>query len=161
MNAKDRTNGLDVGILPLALSAGGFAVSLILEWVLPIGFLPAFLSPGWQLVAGPALFAFGLYLMIWAMWTLKRAGTGFNPTDPTTAIVTDGPFRFSRNPMYVTLLFFQAGVATSFSLEWGLVLLPLVWLALDRLVVVREEAYLDALFTQTYRAYRARVRRWL
>lgn len=161
MSAEGNTEELDIGILPLALSAAGFIVSLTLEFVLPLRFLPVFLSPGWQLLVGPALFAFALALMVWAMVTLKRAGTAFNPSEPTTRIVANGPFGFSRNPMYLTLLIFQAGVATCFSLEWGLVLLPVVWLALDRLVVVREEAYLNGAFGEAYRTYQARTRRWI
>ena len=160
MSAEDNVS-LDLGPLPLALSGAGFLVSITLEFVLPLAFLPAFLSPGWQIVVGPALIALGLALMIWAMVTLRRAGTGFNPSDPTAVLVTDGPFRFSRNPMYLTLLLFQAGIATTFSLGWGFVLLPVVWLALDRLVIVREERYLKALFGETFAGYRRKVRRWL
>ena len=161
MSAEDNNNGLNFGLLPLALSVAGFIVSLTLEFLLPLAFLPAFLSPGWQIVVGPSLVALGIALMVWAMMTLRRAGTTFNPSEPTTKMVASGPFGFSRNPMYLTLLIFQAGIATSFSLEWGLVLLPVVCLALDRLVIVSEERYLASRFGKDFEDYRAKVRRWI
>ncbi len=101
------------------------------------------------LVALPALMAF------------RRAGTRAEPWRPTTALVTTGPYRFSRNPMYVgfTLLYLGIGFLTN-SL-WPLLLLPLVLVVMHFGVIVREEAYLERLFGEEYRAYRRRVRRWL
>jgi protein-S-isoprenylcysteine O-methyltransferase Ste14 len=80
---------------------------------------------------------------------------------PTTALVTSGPYRLTRNPMYLGMAFLYAGLALSFGVTWSLAFLPLVLLAVDRLAILREEHYLEAKFGEEYRRYKARVRRWL
>ncbi|HEU5040160.1 MAG TPA: isoprenylcysteine carboxylmethyltransferase family protein, partial [Gemmatimonadales bacterium] len=76
-------------------------------------------------------------------------------------LVTDGPYRFTRNPMYLGFtLWYLAGTAWVNSL-WLLVLLPVVLLVMQRGVITREEAYLERRFGREYTEYRARVRRWL
>ncbi|GAC1306715.1 MAG: isoprenylcysteine carboxylmethyltransferase family protein [Vulcanimicrobiaceae bacterium] len=91
---------------------------------------------------------------------LKRAGTNPSPYAPTTALVTDGPFTWTRNPAYVGATSVYIGIALyAYSLP-ALTLLPVALAVLDRAVVEREERYLDGLFGEAYRAYRARVPRW-
>jgi protein-S-isoprenylcysteine O-methyltransferase Ste14 len=90
----------------------------------------------------------------------RRAGTPFLPYRETLAIVTDGPFRFTRNPLYFSAILALAGVALWWDSLWLLALLPLVAVALQRLVIGPEERYLEARFGARYRDYRARVRRW-
>ena len=81
--------------------------------------------------------------------------------EPTTAIVVHGPYRFTRNPMYVSLVGLYAGVTLFVNSAWPLILLPAVVLLVQRQVIAREEAYLEAKFGEEYRAYKARVRRWI
>jgi len=81
--------------------------------------------------------------------------------EPTTAIVVHGPYRFTRNPMYVSLVGLYAGVTLFVNSAWPLILLPAVVLLVRRQVIAREEAYLEAKFGEEYRAYKARVRRWI
>ena len=76
----------------------------------------------------------------------------------TTSLVTAGPYRVSRNPIYVGYAFLQLGVALLADSAWVLATLPFVLLLLRQLVVLREERYLEAKFGQAYREYRARVR---
>ena len=83
------------------------------------------------------------------------------PMKPTTALVTSGPYRVTRNPMYVGMAFLYAGLALSLGVIWALALLPAVLLMVDRLVIAREERYLEAKFGEEYRDYKRRVRRWL
>ncbi len=92
---------------------------------------------------------------------MERAGTNVNPREPTTALVVSGPFRFSRNPLYVALTLMYAGLAVVANAFWVLVLLVPVLLVLHSGVVRREERYLEAKFGEAYRQYRARVRRYL
>lgn len=92
---------------------------------------------------------------------MKRAGTDPRPSRPSTAIVTSGPFRFMRNPMYVGTTSLYAGVSLLANAVWPLVLLVPLLLVLRWGVVSREERYLEAKFGDSYRAYRAQVRRWL
>lgn len=91
----------------------------------------------------------------------KRANTNFIPWKPSTALVTDGPYRFTRNPMYLGMAALYAGIALGAGLLWALALLPLVLAVIQVAVIGREEKYLEELFGQPYRDYRAKVRRWI
>ena len=113
------------------------------------------------LVAGWLLIAIGLVVMLWAMWTFTRARTSLLPFRPATAMVTSGPYRFSRNPMYVGLTLLYVGLSLLTAMAWPLVMLPFALLALTALVIRREERYLAGEFGAEYDAYRVRVRRWL
>ncbi|HEX6629907.1 MAG TPA: isoprenylcysteine carboxylmethyltransferase family protein, partial [Gemmatimonadaceae bacterium] len=83
------------------------------------------------------------------------------PNRPATRLATGGPYRLTRNPMYVSLAALYLGVALFANSWWPVALLPLVLLVVDRAVIAREERYLAAAFPDEYAAYRARVRRWL
>ncbi len=92
---------------------------------------------------------------------MEQAKTNVNPSLPATTLVTDGPFRFSRNPMYLarTLLYVGLGLLAN-SLAVLLTAVPLL-MVVQHGVIKREEHYLEAKFGDAYRQYRARVRRWL
>jgi protein-S-isoprenylcysteine O-methyltransferase Ste14 len=110
---------------------------------------------------GGALVVAGAAAGRWGERTMHRAGTEVRPDRPTTALVTGGPFRYSRNPLYVSVLVGLAGIALLANAGWVLVLLVPAALVLHFGVVRREERYLEAKFGDAYRDYRARVRRWL
>ena len=80
---------------------------------------------------------------------------------PTTAIVSDGVYRFTRNPMYVSMVVIYVGIALLIRAPWALVLLPVVMIAVDRLVIAKEESYLRGKFGDIYVNYCSRVRRWI
>ena len=80
---------------------------------------------------------------------------------PTTAIVARGPYRFTRNPMYLAMAVGYLGVALLLNNVWAMVLLPAVLITVDRFVIRREERYLTTKFGETYRSYCSRVRRWI
>ena len=80
---------------------------------------------------------------------------------PTTAIVTDGPYRFTRNPIYLGMFLGLVGLAIAFDNLWLLAMLVPFALAIRYGVVAREETYLEGKFGEVYTAYRSRVRRWL
>ena len=110
---------------------------------------------------GSALFFTGLALMAWGMATFHRAKTAVYPNQPASALVGGGPYRFTRNPMYVGMtIAYLGGVATANSV-WPLVALPLVLAGIYAFVIRREERYLEAEFGDAYRDYCRRVRRWL
>jgi protein-S-isoprenylcysteine O-methyltransferase Ste14 len=92
---------------------------------------------------------------------MLRAKTTLNPAGPASTLVTGGPFRFTRNPIYLGDTLMYLGLALLFGRRGPLLLLPGVLAALDRGVIRREERYLERRFGRQYRAYRARVRRWL
>jgi protein-S-isoprenylcysteine O-methyltransferase Ste14 len=92
---------------------------------------------------------------------MQAAGTNVNPALPTTAIVASGPFRFSRNPLYLALTLLYLGLTLAFNTWWGIVVLIPVLIIMHRGVVLREERYLEQKFGETYRHYRSKVRRYL
>jgi protein-S-isoprenylcysteine O-methyltransferase Ste14 len=147
----------DVRIPPPLIYIAGLLVGVALELAFPIDALPLALA----LLAG--LIGGGLWLALdgLAMLRFRRAGTSMVPMRPTTALVTSGPYHLSRNPMYVGMGFLYAGLALSLGVIWALPLLPLVLFAIDRLVIAREERYLEGKFGEEYRDYKRRVRRWL
>jgi len=102
-----------------------------------------------------------LGLMLSAMITFRRAHTTLIPHRPATALVMTGPYRFTRNPMYVSLAALYLGVTLVLNTWWPALLLPLVVLVIRRRVIAREERYLASAFPAEYAAYCQRVRRWL
>ncbi len=84
-----------------------------------------------------------------------------NPYQPTTAIVTEGPYRFTRNPIYLSLAVLYAGLAVMANALWSLLLLLAVMLIIHYAVILPEERYLEQKFGEEYRSYKAKVRRWL
>jgi protein-S-isoprenylcysteine O-methyltransferase Ste14 len=136
-------------------------IALIASWALgrvwPIALgWPSWTRPvGWILLTVPWAFA------IWAIRVFRRHHTPVDPRGNVTVIVDSGPFQYSRNPMYVTLMTVYIGGTFAFHLAWGFVLLIPVFLALHFGVILREERHLIAKFGDPYRQYLQLVRRWL
>lgn len=128
-----------------------------LQWLLPI----AWPLPGISRWVGGLLVLAGLALVTWARTCFTRAGTNVSPRRSSTIIVMHGPYRFSRNPMYVAMIITLAGAAFGLRWGWGLALIPVLWLMLRFGVIAREESYLEEKFADAYQDYRQRVRRWM
>ena len=137
----------------LAIIAG-----LTLNWLVPLPFLPADLPAGWL---GAMVFVLAVALFAWAIVTITRAGSKVPTNRPTTTIVEAGPYRFTRNPIYLGMFLGLIGLAIAFDNLWLLILLVTFALVIRYGVVGREEAYLERKFGNVYRGYRSRVRRWL
>lgn len=148
--------GPDIIAPPPLLYAGPWLGGFLLDRLLPLPQLPSALR-----VVGLPLTAAGVALGGWFIWTMWRAGTPVDPREAPTALVTEGPFRYTRNPAYVGLALTYVGVSLLTGSRWPLLLLPGVLIAVDRGVMRREERYLDQHFGSDYREYRRRVRRWL
>ena len=112
-------------------------------------------------VGGTVVIVLGLGVIAAGLLTFFRARTAIMPHHAASRLVTHGPYRFTRNPMYVGMTLLYAGLALRTNMGWPLVLLPLVLLALVRLVIGREERYLASAFGAEYDDYRRRVRRWI
>lgn len=138
----------------------GMAV-VALEWLEPLGVLPEPALLGAGTLIGVPLLLIGLGLEVAAASALRRAGTTTAPGASPAALVVDGPYRFSRNPFYIGLLLVVAGLSLCASLDWMLLGLPLLWLAIERIVVPGEEHRLAAAMPDAWPGYAARVRRWL
>jgi protein-S-isoprenylcysteine O-methyltransferase Ste14 len=134
------------------------AAGLILDWLVPLPFVPPDLAAG---LVGALVFAFALALAAWAIATMTRSGSNVPTNRPTTTIVESGPYRFTRNPIYLGMFGGQIGLAIAFDTLWLLLALVPFALVIRYGVVAREEAYLERQFGDVYRGYRARVRRWL
>ena len=103
----------------------------------------------------------GLLLDGMAAGLFRRRGTAVEPWKPSTALILEGPYRFSRNPIYVGFAITYLGLAVAMDSWIALILLVPCLLVVDRLVIQREERYLAAKFGAAYDAYRQAVRRWL
>lgn len=152
--------GPNVRFPPPTLFVAGFLIGLWLESVLLPSEIQVGRSRALQLLGG-TLAALGLALSAWGAITFRRAGTPVIPTHDATRIVTHGPYRFTRNPMYLGLTLGYIGIALVMNVTWPLILLPLVLWALYALVIRKEERYLADTFGDEYQTYRARVRRWI
>ena len=140
--------------------AWGLAVlaGLALNWLVPLPFMPADLPAGWL---GALVFVLALALFAWAIRTMTGAGSNIPTNQPTTTIVESGPYRFTRNPIYLGMFLGLIALAILFDTLWLLLTLVLFAFVIRYGVVAREEAYLERKFGDVYRDYRSRVRRWL
>lgn len=114
-----------------------------------------------RVALGVVLIVPAVALALWSVWLFRRAGTAVEPWHPSSALVTGGPYGFSRNPIYLALVVAFAGLACVLDSLWLVALTPLLALTLDRGVIAREEPYLERVFGDAYRAYRGQVRRWM
>jgi protein-S-isoprenylcysteine O-methyltransferase Ste14 len=137
----------------LAIVAGAAA-----GWLYPWRFIPGSIP---HVAIGAVVLATGFALGIWAIVTMHRTGTRVEPYKPTTTIVATGPYRFTRNPIYIGMFLGQAGLAVGFDNLWLLAMLVPFGLVIRYGVIAREEAYLERKFGDVYRAYKSRTRRWL
>lgn len=112
-------------------------------------------------IAGRALGIAGILLLIWAVVTLRRHGTTVLPDRPASVLVTDGPFRFRRNPIYIADILILLGLAELTQNIWLVILCAPFAVLITGLAIIPEERHLEARFGDAYRDYKARTRRWI
>ncbi len=144
-------------ILPPLLYLLGAAIGFMVHLLAPRSIIPRLLA----YAVAIALLVAGIGLGSWARLHLKRRGTPVDPRRSTTALVTDGPYRYSRNPLYLRVTLLYLSIAFFVNDVWLVAALPLVLIVLHVGVIRREEQYLEAKFGDEYREYKAKVRRWL
>jgi protein-S-isoprenylcysteine O-methyltransferase Ste14 len=110
---------------------------------------------------GLALTFIGFLLGIGAFLEFRRARTTLDPHGSAKQLVTSGVYRLTRNPIYLGFLLMVIGLPLNSGLFWGIAMAPLYMMTMTRLVIEREEAYLEKKFKDQYASYRSRVRRWL
>lgn len=142
---------------PPALFVGTLAIGLLFQFIFPVSFLPQLIAIalGVVVLIGAALIA------ISAFRAMHRAQTAVNPSQPTTAIVSDGAFSFSRNPIYLSLTLLYVGIALLVNALWALLLLLPLVVVVQNGVIKREEDYLERKFGDEYLRYKLGVRRWV
>ena len=153
----DKPDTAGVVAPPPLIFLAGLAVGFGLEALLPGSSLPG--AVRW--VLGGLCFVVGLVFAASFNTAFARKGTAVEPWKPTTAIVTDGPFRITRNPAYLGMALMYVGIALLGDALWALVPLPFVLAVIDRMVIVREERYLERKFGREYLDYKGTVRRWV
>ena len=159
----DRTPHSDtpgVRILPPFVYLGGLIVGYAIWWFWPLQFVPQEWSLPVRLLGLVALIL-GFAVTLMAAFRFRRAGTNVNPHEPSTALVFDGPYGFTRNPMYPGMALVQGGLALIGNALWPFLALAPVIAIIRTQVIDKEEAYLEAKFGAPYRDFKARVRRWL
>lgn len=138
-----------------------FGLGLVAGWLLEqAADLPA-PDDLWSGILSVVCFLAGGGLLFAALGMFRFSRIDPRPWRSTSALTLSGPYRITRNPMYLGMAFIHAGMALLFELTWALLLLPLVLFIVGTQVIAREERYLESKFGEEYRAYRARVRRWL
>jgi protein-S-isoprenylcysteine O-methyltransferase Ste14 len=145
--------------LPPLIFLGFLAAATVLEAILPLP-IPVAHSLA-RYVAGVALAAGGFVMIAMGTRRFAAAGTNVPPTLPTTALVVDGIYRRTRNPLYLGLTLVYLGLSVAAGSLWAIgLVVPLLWV-INVGVVKREERYLERKFGDAYRAYKARTRRWI
>lgn len=133
------------------------AVGALIQIAAPRPLLPRPLA----LPLGAPLVVLAIALFAYSVATFRAAGTPVPARKPTTVIVRAGPYRFSRNPIYLAFSVFQLGIAIWVNSLWLLLTLGGAVALIHRVVIRREEAYLERRFGARYTDYKASVRRWL
>src|SRR5574343_760064 len=152
-----------VRVMPPRLFLRGLVPGLLIDlgwrYVWPAG-LPDWTSgwwlewwPGWAPGIGAGFVLAGASLARWSFVSLRRAGTSGDPRTPTRQLVQTGPFAWSRNPVYIAMVLLYLGAELLIGGRWGIVLLPVWVIVLDRAVVRPEERYLHQRFGPAYAAY--------
>jgi protein-S-isoprenylcysteine O-methyltransferase Ste14 len=136
-------------------------VALLLSWALGRLWPISIEWPRELFWVGLVLVVFPFALPIWAARTFRLHQTPVNPRGNVGAIATDGPYRFTRNPMYLSLMLVYVGGSLLFRLPWAWLLLPAVFISLQFGVIIPEEKYLEGKFGEGYLHYKSQVRRWL
>jgi protein-S-isoprenylcysteine O-methyltransferase Ste14 len=136
-----------------------YILGAVLEHLFPL--CPVDWGPRGLIVAGGVVFGIGAIIAGWGLVTFRRARTTTVPGKASSRLVTWGPYRFTRNPMYVGLIIAYLGEAVLLRQLWPLFLLPLIAAYLNWIVIPVEESKLKEVFPEGYDNYRSRVRRWL
>jgi len=151
----------DVANLGLVRPPLVYLISLVsgaaIQLALPLSFLPGALA----MPLGAPLVAVAIALFSYSVAKFRAAGTPVPARKPTTLIVRTGPYRFSRNPIYLAFSLFQLGIAIWLNSVWLLVTLVVAVALMHYVVIRREEQYLERKFGAHYLEYKASVRRWL
>lgn len=145
---------------PPLVTAAAIAAAFVLQSAYPLPWPGGALQVA-LIVPGVCLMCLAIAIDAVVFFRFRRAATTILPHRGTTALVTDGPFEKSRNPIYVGYVALTLGVGLAFGNPWALLMAAIVGVGLQKLAIEPEERHLAARFGAEYAAYRARVPRWL
>ena len=146
-----------VAFHPPLLLLASLGVGFLLRWLVPH---PVLAAPA-SATIGPVVVALSFGVFIWALVTMLRGHASIPTNTPTEAIVTDGPYRLSRNPIYLSMILLQVGVGIWTASLWFFILAAVCVALLTWGVIRREERYLTRKFGNEYLSYKSNVRRWI
>ena len=146
-----------VMVPPPLVFLGYLIGALILNWIIPF---PAPWTFILRVVGGLAVIV-GILLVASAFSQMMKAHTSPDPHEPVAALVTGGPYRFTRNPIYLGFFLIYLGFTLLAGTLWGLIASPFLLLTITNAVIHAEEIYLDGKFGEQYREYRSHVRPWI
>ena len=153
---KDSPN-INKNIHPPFVALFYIVVTMVLQRFIPVPFVvPASLK-----TAGLALTFLGFMLGMGAFIEFRKARTTLDPHGSVKALVTGGIYRITRNPIYLGFFLMVVGFPLNSGSLWGIVAAPFYATTMSRLVIEKEEAYLEKKFKEQYTGYRLRVRRWI
>lgn len=150
-----------VKVFPPGIPLVTVGVGVLLDWSAPVG-ADLMLQGAPRYIVGTMLTLAPIYLLgVRAVRALRATGQSENPYKPTTEIIETGPFRYTRNPMYLQMVLACLGVSVLLANLWITLLTPVCAVLLQVLVIRHEEAYLERKFGTDYGDYKRRVRRWI
>jgi protein-S-isoprenylcysteine O-methyltransferase Ste14 len=154
---SDHKDHADVKIHPPVLTLIFIAIAYTAKWSIPISFS----VPDVLRLVGFGLVVVGFLFGVAAFMAFRKARTTLDPHGKVSVIVSNGIYRFTRNPIYLGFLLMLIGLPLNSGSYWGVVLAPVFLLSMNSLVIEKEEAYLEKKFKDVYTSYKSRVRRWL
>ena len=154
---SDGNDAPSVKIIPPLVYLAGIVIGFLANIWMPTKVVPNLL--GWT-VGGILIFC-GAVLTGSAVLKFKDAGTTVRPDRAASTLVIAGPYKITRNPMYLGLAFVYAGIAIAGQSVWALILLPVVLIIIQRGAIEPEEAFLEKRFGADYISYKEKVRRWI
>jgi len=155
---REEPQGAEVPIPPPALYLAAVVLGVVLHWLWPLGFAR---GSSLRIALGVALLCGGVAILGGAFSVFRRIGQHPDPRKPTPTIARDGPYRFTRNPMYLGGSLAQLGLGIALGNAWIVLLLVPVVGFIHYRAILPEERYLEGKFGDEYTSFRASVRRWL
>ena len=156
----DLPNRADILFYPPYLAIVIILTALVLEWLFPLSLLPQPLTAETTFM-GVVLLAGAFVLALTAAQSFRTVRTNIDPHKPVLNLATEGPYRLTRNPMYLGMILLMTGLGLVFSLDWAIIFVPALWAMLHFGVVLREEAFLNQRFGAPYEEFFDNTRRWL
>jgi len=145
---------------PPVLFTIAYLVGLVIQFLVPVTFTTVLLSIAAYSI-GAILFVVGAGFAAWALWIFHNERTTTIPGETSAKLVTWGPYRFTRNPMYLGLFLFFAGISMISDSLWSIPPLLVVVYFLNSTVIIGEEKILRRDFGEEYGRYSSKVRRWI
>ena len=144
-------------LLPPSYILATIVLIVILHFFLPVKTIIFFPFT----LVGVLPLSIGVWLNIWADQLFKKTGTTVKPYEKSSSLITDGPFRFSRHPMYLGMALILLGIAIFLGTLTPFISVVVFVLLMDRTFIVIEEKMMEGVFGDAYREYKKHVRRWL